>query len=174
MGTFLLAGIDPLAENQLVHLDKSITAGRMLTEQDTVHLNSRIPDNPFVYPFSNKPIPTNAIPMLLHRQLPGQITLTATFTLLYDGPMTAIQIMAKGGIGYLQQRSDKQILFQGTVPMVQNDPQRFSGASLLWDGHTWQVIKTSSSKGSLHPPINLIFPPHLPLPNFTVSKCKGS
>jgi putative ABC transport system permease protein len=147
MGTFLLAGIDPLAENQLVHLDKSITAGRMLTEQDTVHLDSRIPDNPFVYPFSNKPIPTNAIPMLLHRQLPGQITLTATFTLLYDGPMTAIQIMAKGGIAYLQQRSDKQILFQGTVPMVQNDPQRFSGASLLWNGHTWQVIKTSSSKG---------------------------
>jgi putative ABC transport system permease protein len=146
-GTFLLAGIDPVAENQLVHLDKSITAGRMLTEQDTVHLDSRIPGNPFVYPFSNKPIPTNAIPMLLHRQLPGQITLTATLTLLYHGSMTAAQILAKGGIAYLQQRSDKQILFQGTVPMVQNDPQRFSGASLLWDGHTWQVIKTSSSKG---------------------------
>jgi putative ABC transport system permease protein len=146
-GTFLLAGIDPVAENQLVHLDKSITNGRMLTEQDTVHLDSRIPGNPFVYPFSNKPIPTNAIPMLLHRQLPGQITLTATLTLLYHGSMTATQIVAKGGIPFLQQRSDKQILFQGTVPMVQNDPQRFSGASLLWDGHTWQVIKTSSSKG---------------------------
>ena len=147
MGTFLLAGIDPVAENQLVHLDKSITAGRMLTEQDTVHLDSRIPDNPFVYPFSNKPIPTNAIPMLLHRQLPGQITLNAKLTLLYDGSMTATQIVAKGGIPYQQQRPDKQILFQGTVPMVQNDPQRFSGASLLWDGHTWKVIKTSSNKG---------------------------
>ncbi len=30
-GTFLLAAIDPIAENQLVHLDKSITTGRMLT-----------------------------------------------------------------------------------------------------------------------------------------------
>ncbi len=80
-GTFLLAAIDPAAENQLVHLDKSITAGRMLTEQDTVHLDSRIPGNPFVYPGFNKPIPTNAIPMLLHRQLPGQITLNATLTL---------------------------------------------------------------------------------------------
>jgi putative ABC transport system permease protein len=146
-GTFLLAAIDPAAENRLVHLDKSITAGRMLTEQDTVHLDSRIPGNPFVYPGSNKPIPTNAIPMLLHRQLPGQITLNATLTLLYHGPMTAAQILAKGGIAYLQQRSDKHILFQGTVPRVQNNPQRFSGASLLWDGHTWQVIQTSSSKG---------------------------
>ena len=146
-GTFLLAAIDPAAENQLVHLDKSITAGRMLTEQDTVHLDSRIPGNPFVYPWSNKPIPTNAIPMLLHRQLPGQITLNATLTLLYHGSMTAAQILAKGGIAYLQQRPDRQVIFKGTVPRVQNNPQRFSGASLLWDGHTWQVIQTSSSKG---------------------------
>jgi len=147
VGTFLLAAIDPAAEDQLVHLDKSITAGRMLTEQDTVHLDSRIPGNPFVYPGFNKPIPTDAIPMLIHRSLPGQIALNAKLTLLYHGPMTPGQIVAKGGIPYLQQRSDKQILFQGTVPMVQNDPQRFSGASLLWNGHTWQVIKTSSSKG---------------------------
>jgi len=146
-GTFLLAAIDPAAENQLVHLDKSITAGRMLTEHDTVHLDSRIPGNPFVYPWSNKPIPTNAIPMLLHRQLPGQITLNATLTLLYHGSMTAAQILAKGGIAYLQQRPDRQVIFKGTVPRVQNNPQRFSGASLLWDGHTWQVIQTSSSKG---------------------------
>src|SRR6266566_1701670 len=138
VGTFLLAAIDPAAEDQLVHLDKSITAGRMLTEQDTVHLDSRIPGNPFVYPWSNKPIPTNAIPMLLHRQLPGQITLNATLTLLYHGSMTAAQILAKGGIAYLQQRPDRQIIFTGTVPRVQNDPQRFSGRGLLWSGHTWQ------------------------------------
>ncbi len=123
-GTFLLAAIDPAAENQLVHLDKSITAGRMLTEQDTVHLDSRIPGNPFVYPGFNKPIPTYAIPMLLHRQLPGEITLNATLTLLYHGPMTAAQILAKGGIAYLQQRPDRQIIFTGMVPRVQNDPGR--------------------------------------------------
>ncbi len=101
-GTFLLAAIDPAAENQLVHLDKSISAGRMLTEQDTVHLDHRIPGNPFFYPGMNKSIPTDAIPMLIHRQLPGQITLNATLTLLYHGPMTTDQILAKGGIAYLQ------------------------------------------------------------------------
>ncbi|HEY6410572.1 MAG TPA: hypothetical protein VIY29_24235, partial [Ktedonobacteraceae bacterium] len=146
-GTFLLAAIDPAAENQLVHLNKSITAGRMLTEQDTVHLDSRIPGNPFVYPGSSKPIPTNAIPMLLHRQLPGQITLNATLTLLYHGSMTATQILAKGGIAYLQQRPDRQIIFTGTVPRVQNDPQRFSGRGLLWNGRTWQNYLPTYSTG---------------------------
>ncbi len=146
-GTFLLAAIDPAAENQLVHLDKSITAGRMLTEHDTVHLDSRIPGNPFVYPGFNKRIPTDAIPMLLHRQLPGQITLNATLTLLYHGSMTAAQILAKGGIAYLQQRPDRQIIFTGTVPRVQNDPQRFSGRGLLWNGHSWQNYLPISSTG---------------------------
>lgn len=147
VGTFLLAAIDPAAENQLVHLDQSIRSGRMLTEQDTVHLDKGIPDNPWYDPYLHKAVPYVQIPMLIHRSLPGQIALHAKLTLLYHGPMTPDQILAEGGIAYLQQRPDKQILFQGTVPMVQNDPQRFSGASLLWDGHTWQVIKTSSSKG---------------------------
>src|SRR5260221_1560377 len=65
LGTFLLAGIDPAAENQLVHLDKSIRNGRMLTKQDTVHLDNRIPDNPFYNPY-------------YHRRL----------TLLYNGSLT--------------------------------------------------------------------------------------
>ncbi len=147
VGTFLLAAIDPAAENQLVHLDQSIRRGRMLTEQDTVHLDKSIPGNPWYDPYLHKAVPYVQIPMLIHRSLPGQIALHAKLTLLYHGPMTPNQIVAKGGIPYLQQRPDKRILFQGTVPMVQNDPQRFSGASLLWDGHTWQVIKTSASKG---------------------------
>lgn len=146
-GTFLLAGIDPVAENQLVHLNKSIRSGRMLTEQDTIHLDSRIPGNPYFYADLHKTIPTDAIPLLLHRQLPGQITLNATLTLLYHGTMTAEQILAKGGIAYLQQQPDKQIIFTGTVPLVQNDPQRFSGRSLLWNGHTWQSYLPISSNG---------------------------
>src|SRR5258708_23271230 len=85
--------------------------------------------------------------MLIHRSLPGQITLNAKLTLLYHGPLTPDQIVAKGGIAYLQQVPGKQILFNGSVPLVQNDPQRFSGASLLWDGHTCQTILSSSSKG---------------------------
>ncbi len=86
--------------------------------------------------------------MLIHRQLPGQITLNATFTLLYHGAMTAEQILAKGGIAYLQQRPDRHLLFMGTVPLVQNDPQRFSGRGLLWNGHSWQSYLPTSSNGT--------------------------
>ena len=146
-GTFLLAAIDPRAEDQLVHLDKSITSGRMLTEQDTIHLDKSIPGNPWYNPYLQKTIPYVQIPMLIYRSLPGQITLNAKLTLLYDGPLTPDQIVAKGGIPYLQQLPGQQILFNGSVPLVQNDPQRFSGADLLWDGHNWQTIRSSSSKG---------------------------
>ncbi len=147
LGTFLLAAIDPAAENQLVHLDKSITSGRMLTEQDTIHLDKSIPGNPWYNPYLQKTIPYVQIPMLIHRSLPGQIALNAKLTLLYEGPLTPEQIVARGGIAYLQQLPGKQMLFNGSVPLVQNDPQRFSGASLLWDGHNWQTIRSSSSKG---------------------------
>jgi putative ABC transport system permease protein len=147
MGTFVLAGIDPQAENQLVHLDKHIQSGRMLTEQDTVHLDTRLPGNPDYSPVLHKSFPYDAIPMLLHRKLPGQIALHLTLTLLYHGSMTPEQIKARGGIAYLQQLPNKQIIFQGTVPLVQNDPQRFSGASLVWDGQAWQRIGSSTTQG---------------------------
>jgi putative ABC transport system permease protein len=147
VGTFVLAGIDPQAENQLVHLDKNIQSGRLLTEQDTVHLDTRIPGNPDYSPVLHKSFPYDAIPMLIHRKLPGQIALHLTLTLLYHGPMTPDQIKAKGGIPYLQHLPDKQILFHGTVPMVQNDPQRFSGATLVWDGQAWQRIVSSTKQG---------------------------
>ncbi len=146
-GTFLLAGIDPQAENQLVHLDKSVRSGRMLTEQDAVHLDKRIPGNPVYDPVLHKSLPYDAIPMLIHRKLPGQIALHLTLTLLYHGTMTPEQIKAKGGIPYLQQRTDKQVIFHGAVPLVQNDPQRFSGASLIWNDHSWQHIVSSSKQG---------------------------
>ena len=147
VGTFVLAGIDPQAENQLVHLDKHIQSGRMLTEQDTVHLDTRIPGNPDYSPVLHKSFPYEAIPMLIHRKLPGQIALHLTLTLLYHGPMTPDQIEAKGGIPYLQQLPGKQIIFQGTIPLVQTDPQRFSGASLVWDGQAWQRIVSSTTQG---------------------------
>ena len=47
-----------------------------------------------------------------------------------------------------QEQTEKQILFDGTVPLVQNDPQRFSGRGLLWNGHTWQdYVPTSEEYG---------------------------
>ena len=148
-GTFQLTGIDPTAENQLVHLNRSVTSGRGLSERDTIHLDKRFTDNPYSVSNPRKTISIDAIPMLIHRQIPGQVTLRATFTLLYHGSLTASQIAANGGISYLQQRHDKQILFNGTVPLVQNDPQRFSGRSLLWNGHTWQNYVPTSSYGPL-------------------------
>ncbi|MDQ6659418.1 MAG: hypothetical protein M3Z24_00470, partial [Chloroflexota bacterium] len=51
------------------------------------------------------------------------------------------------GTTYLQQRLDRQTIFHGTVPLVQNDPQRFSGASLLWNGQNWQTILSSKKQG---------------------------
>ncbi len=155
-GTFLLAAIDPAAENQLVHLDKAITTGRMLTAQDTIHLDKRIPDNPSFNPYLHKNIPINAVPMLIHEQLPGQIALDGTFTQLYTGSMTPEQIRAKGGLGYLEQLPSKQTIFNGSVPLVQNDPQRFSGASLLWNGHAWQTILSDKARG-IAPFYNLDF-----------------
>jgi hypothetical protein len=47
----------------------------------------------------------------------------------------------------LQKLPDKQVIFTGSLPLVQSDPQRFSGASLVWDGHNWQRILSSPSKG---------------------------
>jgi hypothetical protein len=85
--------------------------------------------------------------MLIHRKLPGQIALHLTLTLLYHGPMTPDQIEAKGGISYLQHLPGKQVIFQGTVPLAQNDPQRFSGASLVWDCQAWQRIVSSTTQG---------------------------
>jgi putative ABC transport system permease protein len=147
LGTFLLAGIDPAAEIQLVHLNKSITAGRMLNEQDTIHLDRRVPDNRSHSQYLHKIIPIDAIPMILHQQLPGQITLNATLVQLYTGPLTPDQIAARGGILYLQELPNHQTIFHGAVPLAQNDPQRFAGVRLLWNGYQWQTLLASRGKG---------------------------
>jgi hypothetical protein len=98
-GTFLLAAIDPEAENQLVHLNQSIVQGRMLTQADSLHLDPRL--NGGTLYFANqqgKPIPVYAVPMLIHQQLPGQITLRATFTQLASAvALPPQQVLAEGG-----------------------------------------------------------------------------
>ena len=159
VGTFLLAAIDPAAENQLVHLDKSISSGRMLTEQDTIHLDKSIPGNPGYNPYLHKTIPYVQIPMLIHRSLPGQIALNAKFTLLYDGPLTPNQIVAKGGIPYLQQLPNRQILFDGSVPLVQNDPQASPAPACSGMGITGRSFDLHPAKG-LNRTISWIFPQH--------------
>lgn len=141
-GGFLLAAIDPQAENQLVHLQASISAGRMLTNQDTIHLDPRISGqmfNPQGQSFS-----AEAIPMLIHQQLPGQINLDMSLTPLVQGLLSPQQLHQLGGAAYFARLPRQSPLFQGTVPMVQNDPARFANQRLVWDGVRWQVLPSST------------------------------
>ncbi len=144
IGIFLLAAIDPEAENQLVHLNTGVTRGRMLMAQDTIHQDQRIPpDFHFVNDKTGQPIPADAIPMLIHQHLPGQITLTAAFTELAQGTLSPDQLRRLGGAAYLTHLPHQTTIFQGRVPLLQNDPQRFANAELIWDGHAWQALPPS-------------------------------
>ena len=147
-GSFLLAAIDPDAEHQLVHLDQSITDGRMLTSQDMIHNDKRLAAFHFfklsALPKEEIRIPAEAIPMIIHQQLPGQITLTATLTQLASGVVSPSQLKQLGGASYLTHRSNPKTFFNGQVPLLQNDPQRFTNARLSWDGHAWQVLPYSN------------------------------
>jgi hypothetical protein len=145
-GTFLLAAIDPAEEDQLVHLNKGITSGRMLTSQDDLHPDPNPdigtigicqPEHPQL-PSSACWIPNLDIPVLFHTQLPGQITLNGTFARLAAGTLGPQTVADRGGAAYLAHLPHQQTLFDGDVPLVQNDPQRFSAHQLVWDGQSWQ------------------------------------
>lgn len=141
-GGFMLAAIDPQAENQLVHLNTSISTGRALTAQDTIHRDLRLPGQLFNH--QGQPFPTEAIPMLIHQQLPGQISLDMTLTPLVQGILSPQQLHRLGGAAYFASLPHQSPLFQGSVPMVQNDPERFVNHRLVWDGHTWQTLPPST------------------------------
>ncbi len=150
-GTFLLAAIDPIQENNLVHLDKHITDGRMLIDQDTIHFST----NPNLGQIAGTPncqgpkpgevgtssckIPNYDIPVLLHTQLPGKITLTGRFTHIASDALSPQTVIAHGGVNYLSHLPNQQTLFDGTIPLVQDSSERFAGASLEWDGQKLQL-----------------------------------
>ena len=146
-GTFLLAAIDPTAENQLVHLDSSITSGRMLTPQDTIHPDANADigtigicqPEPQQLPSSACWIPNLDIPVLFQTQLPGQISLQGSFARLATGGLSPQTVADRGGAAYLAHLSQQATIFDGEVPLVQNDPQRFSVHQLFWDGQIWQA-----------------------------------
>lgn len=149
-GIFMLAAVDPEAENQLIQLDQSVVSGRMLTEQDTIHQDQRIPGTlRVVSPITHQSIPVDAIPMIINKDLPGQITLTATFTQLLQGILSPEQLRERGGASYLISLHHQSVEFQGTVPLVQNDPQRFAGAQLVWDGHWTAPLRPDSEESQL-------------------------
>ncbi len=145
-GTFLLAAIDPPEENQLVHLDTSITSGRMLTLQDDLHPDPN-PDISTIGICQNPPpqvsasctIPNLDIPVLFQTQLPGQITLKGSFARLATGSLDPQIVADRGGGAYLAHLPQQEVIFNGEVPLVQNEPQRFSVHELVWDGQSWQA-----------------------------------
>lgn len=140
-GTFLLAAIDPAAENQLVHLDGSIIGGRMLTEQDTLALDAGSPYASVSVPGSSTiyKVPEYDIPLLIQQGLPGQITARANFARIAPESLSLDQVQAQGGMSYLEHLTNAATLFQGTVPLLENNPQEFSEAVLTWNGRSWQV-----------------------------------
>ena len=154
-GTFLLAAIDPTEEDQLVHLNSSLTSGRMLTSQDDVQPDPN-PDIGTIGICQNEPpqaeascwIPNLDIPVLFDTQLPGQSTLNGTFARLATGTVDPQTIVDRGGAAYLARQSRQQTIFQGTVPLVQNDPRRFSVHQLIWDGQSWQPFGTGGDPES--------------------------
>src|SRR5260370_2766119 len=48
------------------------------------------------------------------------------------------QAVLEGCTAYLAPLPNQHTIFDGVVPLVQNDPQRFSVNPLIWDGHSWQ------------------------------------
>ncbi len=135
-GTFLFAAIDPTEEEQLLHLNPNAIEGRMLTNQDGLTLARKLTG-----PAGDETDYT--VPMVINRSLPGNIALHATLTRL-SGPLDPQQVLDSGGYIYLVHLPHQQTLFQGSVPMVQNNLQAFSDANLLWNGHTWQPEKYGS------------------------------
>ena len=165
-GTFLLAAIDPIAENQLVHLDKSVTSGRMLSAQDSIQLdtdpnlgNELACPNGQSDPSKCTKIPNYDIPVLFHTQVPGQITLQGKFTRIASTTLDPKTVLARGGAAYLATLSPLQTLFDGVVPLVQNDPRRFSIGEILWDGHGWQAFTPFFGKNPNYYGINFLYTP---------------
>ncbi|HEV2659065.1 MAG TPA: hypothetical protein VGU68_00575, partial [Ktedonobacteraceae bacterium] len=170
-GTFLLAAIDPTAENQLVRLDKSVSSGRMLSSQDGIQLDTD-PNlgNALVCPKGQIPgsspgsshckkVPNYDIPVLFHTQVPGQITLRGRFARVASATLDPRTVLAQGGAAYLAHLSPLQTLFDGVVPLVQNDPQRFSTGEILWDGHGWQPFVPFFGKDPNLYNINFLYAP---------------
>ncbi len=132
-GGFLLAAVDPAAENHLVHLDQSVTTGRMLAEQDTIHPDTRFPPD-----FADSSHFPEAIPMLIHQNLPGQIGLSMQLIQLVVGSLPDDQLAKLNDPDYVAQLPSRHTLLNVPVPLVQNDPARFANSYLGWDGQSWQ------------------------------------
>ncbi|MGB8346238.1 MAG: FtsX-like permease family protein [Ktedonobacteraceae bacterium] len=152
-GSFLLAAIDPQEEEQLVHLSKSIVNGRMLNEQDTASPDPSYPSLTFR---DGTTAPNYDVPMIFNTQLPGQISLHATFVHFQTDTASPQRAVAEGGSTYLS-RFPTQSIFSGNVPLAQYDPQLIAGNVVMqWNGSSWQV---SSTRGTAQVPLKFLSKP---------------
>jgi len=154
-GPFLLTAIDPMAEDQLVHLDQHITNGRMLTNQDTLQ------KNPNAYG-----VPSYQVPLLLQRQLQGSTNLHVTFKRLNTQPIDPQQVLNRGGASYLMHLPNQQTILSQDAPTIQNSLINVSKQggvpALYWDGHTWQSIyglEGNNTISFLYQPSGLTYQP---------------
>jgi len=154
-GPFLLTAIDPMAEDQLVHLDQHITNGRMLTNQDTLQKNSNAYG-----------APSYQVPLLLQRQLQGSTNLHVTFKRLNTQPIDPQQVLNRGGASYLMHLPNQQTILSQDAPTIQNSLINVSKQghvpALYWDGHTWQSIYAlggSNTISFLYQPSGLTYQP---------------
>ena len=144
-GPFLLAAIDPTEESQLVHLDRHVSSGHMLTSQDTVQLQSA--------PAPTKFLKTYQVPVMIQQQMPGQVNLFATFSKVTTQQIDLRQMLARGGFNYLAHLPGQQKLFSHSVPTIQDTlpqiPQAAGSPDLYWDGHSWQPAFDSVGDSNL-------------------------
>ena len=162
-GSFLLAAIDPVAENQLVHLDHSIVEGSPLPQQTSLSLDVAQPSISGMQ--ANEQVPNYDVPLLINTQLPGTIVMHASFVRLLTASTDPRQIAALGGGTYLAQ-VPQQTIYAGNVPIAQNDLQIFAkGTSLVQNGSSMVIQNAGQPSFALNftaSPASLTYQPVAP------------
>ncbi|WP_376795614.1 FtsX-like permease family protein [Thermogemmatispora sp.] len=142
-GAFLLAAIDPEAENSLVHLNQSLTFGDPLPEETALARDSANPTIGGMH--QGEQVPNYDVPLLINTQPPGSITLHASFSRLLTASIDPQRIAALGGSAYLNQAPERTI-FVGDVPLPQNDLRLFSlGSELTVSGSSLSITPGPTS-----------------------------
>lgn len=151
-GTFLLAAIDPEAEDQLFHLNQYVTTGRMLTAQDQLQRNRIQP----TVSFNLEQGVNDNLPVLLNTSAlqQQQVSLTTSLVHIITPILDPNQLLARYGPQALSE-FPHQVVFAGPLPQARTQPHLFSaGAGLYWDGQHWQM--TQFSPGSLNYPLHIL------------------
>jgi hypothetical protein len=164
-GAFLLAAIDPVAENQLVHLNRSLVSGGPLPQQTALARDSETPTLSGL--FEREEAPNYDVPLLINTQLPGGVTLNVSFSRLLTASTDPQQIAALGGSTYLA-HAPEQPIFAGKVPLPQNDLRLFSrnaqlelsGSSLVLENPGYKKFMLNFTVG----PASLTYRPTTPPP----------